>query len=102
MRLDVSVYIFVACGGVHLFIVRDVIDLVFIYEFLCDDPRCIRHDFVHPSTMSDAFAALCMRHDRARLVLLHELVRAYAHQQVYGRERQFGLSELESVPGQNR
>jgi hypothetical protein len=50
--------------------VRHVIDVVLVDECSVDDARSIRDDFVHPTTMSDCFAAFCIVHNTLELIVL--------------------------------
>lgn len=76
----------------------DVIDLVLFQKGIINDPGSIFDNLVDPSTVPGRFAALCMVHDCAALVLLAQLVGANADEEVNLRKGEFCLPELESVP----
>ena len=76
----------------------DVIDLVLLQKGVVNDPRSIFDNLVNPSTVASRFAAFCMAHDCAALVLLAQLVGANADEEVNLRKGEFCLPELESVP----
>lgn len=56
-RFRVPVNIVHSGAYVWVFIVRDVVDLVFIQEVLSDYPRRLRDDFVDPAAVADGFAS---------------------------------------------
>ena len=76
---------------------RDIINLIFFEEGRIDDPGCVLHDFVDPSTMSNSFASLGMRHDSASFVLLDLFIRVDANQKIDVRKRVLCLPELQCV-----
>jgi hypothetical protein len=78
--------------------VGDVIYLVLFQKGVVNSPGSIVDDLVDPSTVPGRFAALCMGHDCAALVLLAQLVGANADEEVNLRKGEFCLPELESVP----
>lgn len=74
--LGESVHIRVILAGIHLLIVCNIIDIVLVQERLVDYPRCVRHHFIRPSTMTDRFASLGMSHSRGGFMRSAKLVRA--------------------------
>jgi len=95
--LGKSVYIFVPCAQIWLFIMRYIIDVVLLYECSVDDPRSIRDDLVHPTTMSDCFAAFCVVHNTLELIVFDLFVVVHTNEEVHIRERKLCLAQLQGV-----
>jgi hypothetical protein len=92
-----SIDVFHTFGRVNYLVVRQVINLMLVHPLLIHNPRCVRQDLIRPTAVSNGLASLRMRHRRGRLVLGAQLVRVYTNQKVHVRERQFGLTQLESM-----
>lgn len=45
-------------GAIRLVIMCDVVDVVLLQEFCCDNPGTARNDFIHPFAVSYCFCAL--------------------------------------------
>lgn len=56
------VYVGHASTCVRIFVVSDVVDLVFVEKLLCKDPGRFGHDLVNPATMTDGFTAAIDEH----------------------------------------
>jgi hypothetical protein len=79
---------------IWLFIVRYIIDVVLIDECGVDDPRSIRDDLVHPTTMSDCFAAFCVVHNTLELIVLDLFVVIHTDEEMDILERKLCLAQL--------
>jgi len=55
LTLDRPVYVVVSRGSIWFFVMRDVIDLIFLEEIIVNHPWSIRDDLVDPTTMPRRF-----------------------------------------------
>jgi hypothetical protein len=77
--------------------VSHIVDVVFLQKCGVDDPRSVRDDLVHPTTMADSFATFCVFHDTFEFMLLYLLVIVHANKDIHVRKRQLGLAKLQGM-----
>jgi len=83
LALYVSVAIFTTSGWIGILVVGDVVYLVLLNEFWCENPRCIWYDFIHPAAVPDSLASFRMVHDALGFVLSNLLIGIDANKEVY-------------------
>lgn len=62
---------------------RHVVDPMLIEECLVNNPRCIGHNLVDPSTMTNGLASFCMIHHRLGFVVKAQFVRTHPNKEMY-------------------
>jgi hypothetical protein len=85
----------VPCTQVWFIVVSHIVNVVFLQKRRVDDPRSVRDDLIHPTTMADSFATFCVFHDAFEFMLLYLLVIVHANKEIHVRKRQFGLAKLQ-------
>ena len=82
------------CTQVWFIVVSHVVDVVLLQKRRVDDPRGVRDDLIHPTTMADSFATFCVFHDAFEFMLLDLLVIVHTNKEIHVRKRQLGLAKL--------
>jgi hypothetical protein len=97
LGLGKLVDIVVSFAWVYELVMGDIVDIVLVHEFLVDNPRGIGNNLVYPSTLTNSLASFGVGHGWCVLVVCAELVRDDSDQKLDFGERQFCLTELETV-----
>lgn len=80
MIFDKLVNIFTAITPcIRVLVMRDVVNLVLVDEFLRHDPWCVCDDLIDPSTVPHAFASFGVGHDRWSFMLFDQRIGAHAN-----------------------
>lgn len=64
----------------------NIINPPLLQKRVCEDPRCVRDDFVHPATMTDALASFGEFHHGVGFVGFYYFVAADTDEEMNGGE----------------